>query len=238
MDHLGITCVLVFGGAKVNHHIMNNFACTLAMHVVKKANKEAGRHDKDFMKWCYHHACQHLEVAKTNLEAAFCGAEGDSVVKSGAYLSQVLMTLVCRESQGLRKKFTVDGRQAWFPTAVVCVGASTTIAHTEMDHTYTLIHCPSQEGLGYNSDSRATFNFYLQGVADDMACIKIPLNEGTSVFFSGTFLMHRQECNESQFVNLGFYGNQKVNQFGYRTLQRLIKKPKKWKNRRKQLGTK
>jgi hypothetical protein len=52
--------------------------------------------------------------------------------------------------------------QGWFPALVICRGASTRIAHsTEQDHTYTLIQCPPQEGLEYDTDSGAFFHFYL-----------------------------------------------------------------------------
>jgi hypothetical protein len=216
-----------------------NPLCTVVPHALLKP-KYKPRH-KDFILSCRRQALHHMRVAQANIEAAFFDAKGASVVKTGSIVAEALLRSLCRSSQRLRKTFPLNG-QAWYPAAVICHGASTSIAHTEMDITYTMIHCPQQERLGYRLDSGTTFNFYLRGVADDESCLKIPLNEGTSVFFSGFLMMHRQECINDSFVNLAFYGNRNLYNFGCLSLERLVKgpkfQPKKWRRKGRKWATK
>jgi hypothetical protein len=166
--------------------------------------------------------CAHLQVAKANIEQAFSGATGTSAVTVGNQLAEsMLKALYCSNSE-LEKQHPAL-RHSWFPSGFACLDAFTEFAHTEPDQTYTLLHCPPQESLEYEDPSGTTFNFYLDGGVNDYNTMKIPLNIGTSVFFSGFFLLHRQERHsDTQLLNLGAYGNQKVYQFGRQTLIRNI----------------
>jgi hypothetical protein len=171
-----------------------------------------------------------LDVSKANIEAAFYGSTGPSVVVSGTLLSSAMVEGLCCSNPNLKERHRPLGSSG-FPSGFVCINAYTEIIHTEPDHTYTMIYCPPQEGLRYNDPSGTTFNFYLDGVDDDdNDCTKenklkvtIPLNIGTSIFFSAFFLSHRQERHSNiPLLNLGAYGNQKVHQFSRCTLNRNL----------------
>lgn len=96
-----------------------------------------------------------------------------------------------------------------FPKGYVRIDACTELVHIELDLTYTVLHVPSQEGLEYEDSSGTTFNFYLDGGIDERNTMKIPFNIGTSVFFDGFLLPHRQERNSisTPLLNVCACGN-------------------------------
>ena len=92
----------------------------------------------------------------------------------------------------------------------LCINAVTKGWHTENDVTYTIISVPYQTER--NHDIQYHFLFKLQG----KYTLSIPLNEGTTVLFSGKMLTHRQSSNvfdttyDDLFFNFASYGNKKM----------------------------
>ena len=92
----------------------------------------------------------------------------------------------------------------------LCINAVTKGWHTEDDVTYTIITVPNQ--MERNLDIKYHFLFKLQG----KYTLSVPLNEGTTVLFSGKMLTHRQSSNvfettyDDTFFNFASYGNKKM----------------------------
>lgn len=108
-----------------------------------------------------------------------------------------------------------------FPAVFLCVDAFTLRKHTERDCSYTLITVPKQDGLGVGHTSGYFFNFYLNNEAGDV--IRVPMQLGTSIFFNGYFLTHKQSRaidHVPTFVNISAYGNQKFFQSAQCTIMR------------------
>ena len=89
----------------------------------------------------------------------------------------------------------------------VCVNCQTSILHTENDCTYTVITTPSQHT---NVVPISLFEIQ-KGFT-----IGLQMDPGLTFMFSGKYLFHRQmvldqkDTNDSTFINLASYGNDKL----------------------------
>ena len=95
----------------------------------------------------------------------------------------------------------------------VCVNASTGDFHTEKDTSYSLITVPSQKQKAQKKcGNKYSFLFKLNA----NTTLSLPMSIDLTFLFSGTFLSHRQEGNNSRnkedspFINLSSYGNQRL----------------------------
>lgn len=164
----------------------------------------------------------HVCAAKKNVESIFLGTKGRSVVTSGTILSEALFEAMYDANPELKLQHPKLS-QWWWPAAFVCLDAYTEIEHTERDLTYTLLHVPRQRkrwqvSLQYDESTGTVFNFYL----NEGLTIKVPMKVGVTIFYSAFFLKHRQTSSGKPLVNIAVYGNQKIFQFGKKTLERNL----------------
>ena len=124
--------------------------------------------------------------------------------------SHVTAELAAQVNPDLKKRISSirpnDPTNCNYYMVVANLEAKTRQYHSEQDATYTALVVPPQQGCNFSQP--ATLNFKLNN--DEIT--KIPLTEGTVVFFSGFFLTHRQERPEhcsGPMINLGAYGNKR-----------------------------
>ena len=92
----------------------------------------------------------------------------------------------------------------------LCVNARTTISHTEMDSSYTIISVPIQPSLKYK-EVGTKFNFNI----DPNKRVVINMVENTLILFSGFMLSHNQSnnnvsINKSISINVETYANKRL----------------------------
>ena len=97
--------------------------------------------------------------------------------------------------------------------ATVALNAQTAIFHSEEDCTYTMVNVPHQSKVMNFCNIHQ--RIFLIKINDDTT-VALPFNHNLSFFFSRTFLIHCQHCNEecntdgSLFYNIVCYGNKKI----------------------------
>ena len=109
-----------------------------------------------------------------------------------------------------------DIKGTHFHTGFWNINASTDEPHAEEDGGYTLITVPPQEWS--QEKQRDTFHLYFEFRINDELTIKIPMTVGTSFWFHGMFLTHRQQHNDMYTasgrkiccVNCSSYTNKKT----------------------------
>ena len=94
----------------------------------------------------------------------------------------------------------------------ICVDASTAVEHTENDCTYTVISVPNQH-ISLSRKMRKSLYFVF--CISQSESLRLPLAPHLSFFYSGLFLVHRQNHpNTTQtvecFVNVASYGNERL----------------------------
>ena len=94
----------------------------------------------------------------------------------------------------------------------ICVDASTALEHTENDCTYTVISVPNQD-IALSRKMRKSLYFVFS--ISNSESLRIPLTPRISFFYSGLFLVHRQNNpntnqNGASFVNVASYGNERL----------------------------
>ena len=94
--------------------------------------------------------------------------------------------------------------------STLSINAVTKHFHTEDDVTYTIIDIPSQAKRTKSNQYHFLFQF------SKKYSIRIPMNIGTTIVFSGKLLTHRQSsmifdnADDDLFFNFGSYGNKKL----------------------------
>lgn len=157
--------------------------------------------------------CVNRKFTRNNVPGSSVTTRGTMMnhsVKRGAGIANPLLKPHVSNISGTR-----------FPAVFLCVNAFTLRRHTERDCSYTLITVPKQEGLSDGGYSGYFFNFYLNNKNGDV--IKVPMQVGTSIFFSGYFLTHNQSRVSDHiptFVNISAYGNKKFFQSSQCTIMR------------------
>ena len=114
------------------------------------------------------------------------------------------------------KKTAVSNNGMW--QSCICVNFQTAELHTENDCTYTVITTPNQAKIKV-----PIFIFELK-----KGCtIGLQMNPGLTFMFSGKYLCHRQmildgnQTNDSSFINLASYGNEKLYNHLKTTIRRV-----------------
>ena len=105
----------------------------------------------------------------------------------------------------------------------LCVNAKTTISHTEMDSSYTIISVPIQPFPTYKKVG-TKFNFNIQ----PNQRIVINMMENTLILFSGFMLSHNQSNNDvkednSIFLNVATYANKRLFENMWQSFIRIYK---------------
>ena len=107
------------------------------------------------------------------------------------------------------------GNGCW--KTVMCVNAQTSELHSENDVTYTTITSPKQTGL------KSKYSFIFQ--VNERTKLKVLMNSGVNIVFSGTFLVHHQQCikqfDGDIFFNFSSYGNKKLFTHLKQTIKRI-----------------
>ena len=89
----------------------------------------------------------------------------------------------------LQKLFAED---SWLWMSSICVNAKTTQYHVEDDCTYTVVKVP-QQNKKMNGNYVSSRIFMLQ--MNECTTYTINLEQNLTFMYSGTFISHRQECD-------------------------------------------
>ena len=171
------------------------------------------------------------------IERLFAGTKGGSPVQSGTRISEAVVRTCHEVEEGLAEVISFNGKGK-FASLHMNVNAETLDPHSEEDASLTMIYTPPQEGLEKVEQSPYSFNFYLSG-KDDNHPIKVELNVGMTIFFSGFLLIHRQECTgalprDIPMINCSAYTNKSLYAKARATIQRNLEETEFAKAKTKQ----
>ena len=117
------------------------------------------------------------------------------------------------------------GNGCW--KTVICVNAQTRDLHSENDATYTTITSPNQRRL------KSKYSFIFE--VNETTKLKLLMNQGINIIFSGKFLVHHQQCMKQfhgdLFFNFSSYGNKRL----FTHLKQTIKRMKSGHEEKKEL---
>ena len=159
---------------------------------------------KNYAITCVQDGCSAIGDIYKTAKGPRITSTGTSMMRSVARMA----TSTNKELQPLLHNIGQLGYTTWY----INYNAETRKEHSEPDSTMTLIHVPLQK-LPQNGVGHSTFNFYLEG-KDSRDCqpLQVSLCPTMSVFFSGFFLIHRQQRhgNQHNLLNVSAYGSKRL----------------------------
>ncbi|CAB9524035.1 hypothetical protein SEMRO_1486_G276690.1 [Seminavis robusta] len=162
-----------------------------------------------------------LKDATETIGHLFSRTKGRCVVKSGCIINDTLIWAAHKCNSKLENDLSFVGSSS-FPTVLFCVSAETEHFHAECDVSYTLIYVPGQGWFKEGESGRLEMLFALDedgGLVD-----AVQLDIGTSLYFSGFFLLHRQnlKVRDEVFFNVAAYGSKPLYYKAKNTIWRNI----------------